>query len=308
MHKTALSLFGFVALALSVQAAEWLTDPEEAKQRATAEHKAILVSFTGSDWCAYCMKLRKRVFETEAFEEYASRNYVLLEIDLPEKEGFDPALKERNQQLCDSYGITAFPTVLVLSCKGHTAGGFIGGRPGPDAVMHALAPGLENARRMERIYDLPADQQAEELVRIYKSLPSRLRGAARGLRSEILRLAHSDSEALRELHAELAAEQQLDDFRRRIEESGECPAEVLRKLDEMIAQSMPQNLPVLLDAKFNLQMMTAETLDDLEAARRTLLRLAELKPEYREKIESMIRECFADPELLLEVLRQERER
>ena len=288
MHKTALSLFGFAALALSVQAAEWLTDPEEAKQRATAEHKAILVSFTGSDWCAYCMKLRKRVFETEAFEEYASRNYVLLEIDLPEKEGFDPALKERNQQLCDSYGITAFPTVLVLSCKGHTAGGFIGGRPGPDAVMHALAPGLENARRMERIYDLPADQQAEELVRIYKSLPSRLRGA--------------------ELHAELAAEQQLDDFRRRIEESGECPAEVLRKLDEMIAQSMPQNLPVLLDAKFNLQMMTAETLDDLEAARRTLLRLAELKPEYREKIESMIRECFADPELLLEVLRQERER
>ena len=48
-------------------AAEWLTELPAAQAKAAAENKAILVDFTGSDWCGWCIRLRKNVFDTPEF-------------------------------------------------------------------------------------------------------------------------------------------------------------------------------------------------------------------------------------------------
>src|ERR1700761_7193223 len=75
----------FLAAALPAMAAgpEWLTSLPAAKTKAQAEHKLILLDFTGSDWCIPCQKMAADVFAKPEFERYASSNYVLVEVDDP---------------------------------------------------------------------------------------------------------------------------------------------------------------------------------------------------------------------------------
>ncbi|HIX20459.1 MAG TPA: thioredoxin family protein, partial [Candidatus Akkermansia intestinigallinarum] len=56
MHKMLFSMMSLAAIVAPAFAAEWLTDLEAAKKQAAAENKAILVDFTGSDWCGYCIR------------------------------------------------------------------------------------------------------------------------------------------------------------------------------------------------------------------------------------------------------------
>ena len=56
----------------------WLTDFPKAQAQAKAEHKNILLDFTGSDWCPPCNVLRKEVYNTQEFADYARTNLVLV--------------------------------------------------------------------------------------------------------------------------------------------------------------------------------------------------------------------------------------
>jgi thioredoxin-related protein len=80
MVKT-LSLF-LLGLLLTSQS-KWETDFETAKKRALEEHKCILINFSGSDWCGPCIRLRKDIFELDAFQKMASLELVLLNADFP---------------------------------------------------------------------------------------------------------------------------------------------------------------------------------------------------------------------------------
>ena len=97
----------------------WMTDFEAAKAKAKAENKPILVDFTGSDWCVWCIKLDKEVFSKKAFLDYASSNFVLVEIDFPSKKVKQSAeLKAQNEALSEKYDIKGFPTILILDADG----------------------------------------------------------------------------------------------------------------------------------------------------------------------------------------------
>ena len=43
------------------------------QQEAKANHKLVLLNFTGSDWCGWCIKLQREVFSQPEFEDYASK-------------------------------------------------------------------------------------------------------------------------------------------------------------------------------------------------------------------------------------------
>ncbi|MDA0767040.1 MAG: thioredoxin family protein [Verrucomicrobia bacterium] len=45
-------------------AGEWGTDWDAAKAQAKKENKPILINFTGTDWCGWCIRLEKgkRIF------------------------------------------------------------------------------------------------------------------------------------------------------------------------------------------------------------------------------------------------------
>lgn len=96
----------------------WMTDFEAAQSKAKAENKPMLLDFTGSDWCGWCIKLDEEVFDQAAFSQYAAAELVLVEIDFPRGKEQSDKLKAQNEALAQQYGVRGFPTILVLSSEG----------------------------------------------------------------------------------------------------------------------------------------------------------------------------------------------
>ena len=117
--QTMVSLLFLVASATaSGRGAVWLTDFGQAKKLAAQRDVPILVDFTGSDWCGWCMKLDEEVFSQRTFRQYAAKNLVLFKADFPRQKKQDKALRERNKQLASKYGVRGFPTVFLLRADG----------------------------------------------------------------------------------------------------------------------------------------------------------------------------------------------
>jgi len=96
----------------------WETNLEQAVAQAKKENKAVLVNFTGSDWCIWCKRLNSEVFSQKDFEEYANKNLVLVKLDFPRDIQQTDATKLYNNTLAQKYGIQGFPTILILNNKG----------------------------------------------------------------------------------------------------------------------------------------------------------------------------------------------
>lgn len=97
---------------------DWETNLEAALQKAKKENKAVLVNFTGSDWCQWCFKLSDEVFKQKEFEDYAKKNLILVMVDFPRKIEQSNETKIYNQQLAQQYGIQGFPTILLFNSQG----------------------------------------------------------------------------------------------------------------------------------------------------------------------------------------------
>lgn len=91
---------------------------DAARAKAQAENKRILLDFTGSDWCSYCVKLKGAVFETNTFREWADRNVVFVELDFPQQKTLPSALVAENEALANRYGVKGFPTVILTDARG----------------------------------------------------------------------------------------------------------------------------------------------------------------------------------------------
>ncbi len=117
--STTLATLAFALLAILPAAAAptWLTDLDEAKKVAAKEKKDILVDFTGSDWCGWCIKLKKEVFDLPAFE-VATKKFVLVELDFPNKKPQSDEVKAKNRAAQQKYGITGFPSILLMDAQG----------------------------------------------------------------------------------------------------------------------------------------------------------------------------------------------
>jgi protein disulfide-isomerase len=101
-------------LALSVRAAEWTDNYAAALAKAKAEHKLVLLDFTGSDWCIWCKRTDSDLFSKQKFKDFADRNLELVTVDFPRSHELDARVGAQNEALKDKYGIRAFPTLIVL--------------------------------------------------------------------------------------------------------------------------------------------------------------------------------------------------
>jgi thioredoxin-related protein len=130
-----------VAFALSkvcAAEAEWLTDLPKALAKAKAENKKVLLDFTGSDWCGWCIKFNKEVLSKPEFIEYAAKNLVLVEVDSPKKQ-LPANLKKANESLKSKYNVNGFPTFVVLNSQGKEVGRQEGyAKGGPSAFIAKL--------------------------------------------------------------------------------------------------------------------------------------------------------------------------
>jgi protein disulfide-isomerase len=96
----------------------WEENLETALQKAKAENKAVLVNFTGSDWCQWCIKLSDEVFSKSEFEDYAEDNLILVRLDFPRSIEQSDETKTYNNQLAQRYGVQGFPTILLFNSQG----------------------------------------------------------------------------------------------------------------------------------------------------------------------------------------------
>src|SRR5207302_378994 len=60
---------------------EWFTDAEAAQAKAKEENKLVLLNFTGSDWCIWCQRLKRDVFDKPEFAQFAQSKLVLVEVE-----------------------------------------------------------------------------------------------------------------------------------------------------------------------------------------------------------------------------------
>lgn len=128
----ALAAAGAALIAFTAEAKTgWLDNYEQAQKQAKAENKLLLLDFTGSDWCSWCIRLDKEVFSRPEFVEYARKNLVLMEVDFPRGKPITSRVRRQNERLADKHGIQVFPTIVVLDGNGRKLGelGYMPGGP-----------------------------------------------------------------------------------------------------------------------------------------------------------------------------------
>lgn len=134
--KTVLIAFSFLlGLTLACADSDWKTDLDVALKEANTQGKNVLVNFTGSDWCGWCIKLDKEVFSQDAFEQFAAKELVLVKIDFPRRSEQSEALKAQNEALAEKHGIRGFPTIMLLSPEGELLGKTGYRKGGPEAYV-----------------------------------------------------------------------------------------------------------------------------------------------------------------------------
>lgn len=104
--------------AMAFAAEGWETNFEAASKNAKESGKFMLLDFTGSDWCGWCIKLNKEVFSQDSFKAFAEESLVPVMLDFPRRKPISDELKKQNAELAAKYGVRGYPTVILLSPEG----------------------------------------------------------------------------------------------------------------------------------------------------------------------------------------------
>ena len=136
------------SFAVEAQELKWETDINKAIKVSNKTKKPMLLFFTGSDWCGWCIRLQKEVLKTPEFTKWATKNVVLVELDFPRGKQQSDAIKNQNNGLQQTFGIQGFPTVWFATANvksgkpsytGLGSTGYVAG--GPKAWL-AVADGI----------------------------------------------------------------------------------------------------------------------------------------------------------------------
>jgi thioredoxin-related protein len=133
---TLLLVFG--SYAVNAQELVWHTDVNEAIKISKKAKKPLLLFFTGSDWCGWCIRLQKEVLKTPEFAKWANQNVVLVELDYPRKVPQTDLIKKQNYELQQIFGIQGYPTIYLtnvgnkdgkINFEGLGSTGYVAGGP-----------------------------------------------------------------------------------------------------------------------------------------------------------------------------------
>jgi thioredoxin-related protein len=110
----------------------WSSDFAASKKLAVETKKDLLIDFTGSDWCSWCIKLNDEVFKHEPFKAGVKDSFVLVELDYPrDKSKLSEATQKQNEELGKKYAVQGYPTILLCEADGrpYAATGYQQGGP-----------------------------------------------------------------------------------------------------------------------------------------------------------------------------------
>jgi len=120
MKSTLLLLLCTSLLTLNALAGKtgWDDNYEKALTEAKADGKLVLLDFTGSDWCGWCIKLDDEVFTKSDFKKFAKDHLVLVELDYPRSKRQTKKLTEQNAALKEKFAVRGYPTLIVVDAEG----------------------------------------------------------------------------------------------------------------------------------------------------------------------------------------------
>lgn len=152
MKKFLITAFLTVLTLCSVSAKEmWKTNWNEARTEAEKSKKPMMVLFTGSDWCPWCVKLDRELLSKPDVKKFVNTNFVPVKLDFPRKKELPAQEKAQNQKLAQEYEVQGFPTILYFTPEGKllkTRGGYRKG--GTTAFIEHLKEVLEEYRSQKK--------------------------------------------------------------------------------------------------------------------------------------------------------------
>ena len=118
----------------------WGEDFAAAQKAAATGDKYILLAFSGSDWCGWCVKMDKDIYSDKKFVRAAKKDFELVLIDSPQDKGIlSPLAKKQNPGLVKKYRIRGFPCSILVHPDGTEVKRFSGyQRGGPEAFLEKL--------------------------------------------------------------------------------------------------------------------------------------------------------------------------
>jgi thioredoxin-related protein len=92
----------------------------DAQAVAVRENKPILLLLSGEDWCAPCVKLKKKVWNEPDFQDFISKEFVRLELYIPKQGSYGQewTVFKEYDELKNKYQAPFLPTILVLAPSG----------------------------------------------------------------------------------------------------------------------------------------------------------------------------------------------
>lgn len=118
MKKGLLILLFLLSVIISnAQELTWYKDAAKAIEISNKTNKPLMLFFTGSDWCGWCIRLQKEVFVEADFKKWASENVVLLELDFPRRSQQEEQLRNQNYQIQQAFQVRGYPTVWFAKAK-----------------------------------------------------------------------------------------------------------------------------------------------------------------------------------------------
>lgn len=109
-----IAVFCLAMVSAQAQELKWHTDVKEAIAIGNKENKPLLLFFTGSDWCGWCMRLQKEVLTTPEFTKWANEKVILVEVDDPKRTPQAPEIRQEYNQIRSALGVVGYPTVYFI--------------------------------------------------------------------------------------------------------------------------------------------------------------------------------------------------
>ncbi|MBF0543731.1 MAG: thioredoxin family protein [Candidatus Riflebacteria bacterium] len=88
----------------------WFDKLEDGINAATKEQKIVLVGFT-TEWCKWCLKMKREILEADQFLIFAKDNFVKVMLDA-----------EKNEKISAQFKIENYPTFVILDSQKNELG------------------------------------------------------------------------------------------------------------------------------------------------------------------------------------------
>ncbi|MDP6046951.1 MAG: thioredoxin family protein [Phycisphaerae bacterium] len=216
--KTMIAILLVLMVTGSAWSAGWVTDFEAAKASAKTDGKYMLVDFTGSDWCGWCIRLKDEVFSKDHFKTEAPKNFILVELDFPRNKGkMTPELIAQNNKLRDKYSVGGYPTILLMDAEGRVFAKTGYQRGGPEKYIEHLNSLVEGKKAFDKLIaeanKAKGFKKAKLLDKALSASPKSVRRSRTDLIKQITDLDKDDKAGLKTKYEFLAAMDELEKIR-----------------------------------------------------------------------------------------------